>query len=134
MATAGQEVAHDLLLQGCRLSATHWQPGNVLTCAAWTLLAACLGPPEGPEEGGLAEALQQVDVDRLRLAVHGLRHAGLQAPPAPALWSDTFLWWYLLIAAQVRCSSKTSGEESVMGPDVMDSGRAFSKNSTNPCF
>ena len=45
------DFAEDLLYQSCRLSAYSWQPSNVLTCAAWTLLAACL-----PNQ---AEALQQ---------------------------------------------------------------------------
>ena len=94
---AGLEVARDLLLQGCRLSSTQWQPGNVLMCAAWTLIAACL--PQQPD--ALQHALQQIDEENLDLALHGLQRCVSQAPPAPALWPDTFLWWYLLIAAKV---------------------------------
>lgn len=93
-----REVARDLLLQGCRLSSTQWQPGNVLMCAAWTLMAACL--PKQPD--ALQHALQQIDEENLDLALHGLQRCVSQAPPAPALWPDTFLWWYLLIAAKVR--------------------------------
>ena len=95
--SAGQDVARDLLLQGCRLSSTQWQPGNVLTCAAWTLQAACL--PTQPD--ALQHALQSVDVNNLELALHGLQRCVSQAPQTHALWPDTFLWWYLLISAKV---------------------------------
>lgn len=94
---AGQQVARDLLLQGCRLSSTHWQPGNVLTCASWTLLAVC--SPEQPD--ALQRTLEQIDIDNLGLAVHGLQRCASQTPKAPALWPDTFVWWYLLMAAKV---------------------------------
>lgn len=96
-ASNGLDVARDLLLQGCRLSSTQWQPGNVLMCAAWTLIAACL--PKKPD--ALQHALQQIDQENLDLALHGLQRCMFQAPLAPALWPDTFLWWYLLIAAKV---------------------------------
>lgn len=94
---AGLELACDLLLQGCRLSSTQWQPGNVLMCAAWTLKVVCL--PKQPD--AVQHSLQQIDEANLDLALHGLQRCVCQAPPAPALWPDTFLWWYLLIAAKV---------------------------------
>lgn len=94
---AGQEVARELLLQGCRLSCTQWQPGNVLTCAAWTLIAACL-----PDQGqALDQSLQEVDVENLSLVLHGLQRCVSQAPKSPALWPDTLLWWYLVLSAKV---------------------------------
>lgn len=101
---AGQDVARDLLLQGCRLSSTQWQPGNVLICAAWTLQAACLPTEPDPlptQPDALQHALQSVDVNNLELALHGLQRCVSQAPQTHALWPDTFLWWYLLILAKV---------------------------------
>ena len=94
---AGQDVAQDLLLQNCRLSATYWQPGSVLICSAWTLLAANLPP----ERDALQQCIQQNDVENLKLALHGLHRCVGQAPRGPALWPDSLLWWYLLIAAKV---------------------------------
>ena len=100
---AGQEAARELLLQGSRLSSTQWQPGNVLTCAAWTFLAACL--PDQPQ--ALDQSLQEIDLENLGLVLHGLQRCTAQAPKAPALWPDTLLWWYLLLAAKV-CSRPLS--------------------------
>lgn len=94
---AGQEAARELLLQGSRLSSTQWQPGNVLTCAAWTFLAACL--PDQP--CALDQSLQEIDLENLGLVLHGLQRCLAQAPKLPALWPDTLLWWYLLLAAKV---------------------------------
>ena len=93
----GQEVARQLLLQGCRLSATQWQPGNVLACAAWTFLAACL--PDQPQ--ALEQTIQDMDVENMDLVLHGLQRCMLQAPKPPALWPDTLVWWYLLLSAKV---------------------------------
>ena len=94
---AGQKAARDLLLQGCRLSSTQWQPGNVLVCAAWTFLAA--GLPDKADS--LNIIMQQVDLENLDLALHALRRCTTQSPKAPALWPDTLLWWYLLASAKV---------------------------------
>ena len=94
--TAGKKVANELLVLSCRLSATHWQPSSVLTCAAWTLLAACL-----PQQTTLEQSMQQTDLQKLDLTLHALQRCSLEAPPAPALWPDTTLWWYLLTSAQV---------------------------------
>ena len=101
---AGQEVARELLLQGCRLSGTQWQAGNVLTCAAWTFLAACL-----PDQAqALGQSLQDIDVENLDLVLHGLERCDLEAPKPPALWPDTLVWWYLLLSAKVcLCTTLT---------------------------
>lgn len=103
--TAGQEVALELLLQSCRLSGTQWQPGNVLACAAWTFLAACL--TDQPQT--LGQSLEDVDVEKLDVVVlHGLQQCMSQSPKPPALWPDTLLWWYLLLAAKVcLCTALT---------------------------
>lgn len=95
---AGQEAARELLLQGSRLSSTQWQPGNVLTCAAWTFTAAWL-----PDQShALEQSLQEIDLENLGLVLHGLQRCLAQAPKPPALWPDTILWWYLLLAAKVK--------------------------------
>lgn len=95
----GKEVAQDLLLQDCRLSGTCWQPGSMLTCSAWTLLAASL--PAEPE--ALENIMEQADVNNLNLALQGLQRCAGQVPMGPALWPDTMLWWYLVISAKVGC-------------------------------
>ncbi|KAL0024070.1 hypothetical protein WJX79_002966 [Trebouxia sp. C0005] len=68
-----------------------------LELASWTLKVVCL--PKQPD--AVQHSLQQIDEANLDLALHGLQRCVCQAPPAPALWPDTFLWWYLLIAAKV---------------------------------
>lgn len=109
---AGQDVAQDLLLQHCRLSATYWQPGSVLICSAWTLLAANLPP----EEEALQQCIQQNDVESLKSALHGLHRCVGQAPRGPALWPDSLLWWYLLIAAKVSERGSPDMDTSLTGP------------------
>lgn len=94
---AGQEVARELLLQSCRIAGVEWPPGSVLTCAAWTFLAACL--PDQPQ--ALGQLLEDVDVENLELVLHGLQYCMEQAPKPPALWPDTLLWYYLLLSAKV---------------------------------
>lgn len=94
---AGQEVAQELLLQSCRLAGVEWPPGSVLTCAAWTFLAACL--PDQPH--ALGQLLEDVDMENLELVLHGLQYCMEQAPKPPALWPDTLLWYYLLLSAKV---------------------------------
>lgn len=93
------EVAQDLLLQDCRLSGTQWQPGSVLTCSAWTLLAATL--PSQPE--ALQDRMHQADIKTLSEALEDWHRCLSKESKAPALLSDSMLGWYLVISAKVSC-------------------------------
>ena len=96
LSNAAIELSEDLLYQSCSLSASSWQPSNVLTCAAWTLLAGCL--PNQAE--ALQRKIEAVDLESLSIAKN-LQRGANEAPRVPALWPDQLLWQYMLISAKV---------------------------------